>query len=109
MSGSLWKKELSLRRKATEAAKPAPPVETAAVEVEQDGAPPLPATSGDYGWLTESFDPTDVPDGMPAVVAPTVGSVPSREQRGQGGAAPAVVPAAAAVAPARSLWKRSCR
>jgi len=104
MSGSLWKREISLRRKATEAAYPDPPVETAAAEVEADGAPPLPVASGDYGWLTESFDPNDVPDDMPAVVAPDV-VVPARSVPID--AKVELAPVAVAAAPAKTpLWKK---
>jgi len=104
MSGSVWKREISLRRKATEAAYPDPPVETAAAEVEADGAPPLPVASGDYGWLTESFDPNDVPDDMPAVVAPDV-VVPARPVPID--AKVELAPVAVAAAPAKTpLWKK---
>jgi len=75
MSGSIWKKEISLRRTPKDDVSPDAPIETAAAATEVDGAPSLPAASGDYGWLTASFDPNDVPDGMPAVLAPEV-SVP---------------------------------
>jgi type IV pilus assembly protein PilM len=37
----------------------------------------LPAVTGDYGWLTSSFDPNDVPDEMPAIVPPLV-SLPAQ-------------------------------
>ena len=52
----------------------APPVapavaEPAAAPVVEDSAE-LPSPKGDYGWLTTSFDPNDVPDDMPTVVAP---------------------------------------
>ncbi len=92
MSESIWKKEFSLRRKAKDevpaavpelepaAAAEAPP-EPAKVP-EQESAvdtPPsaeLPAPKGDYGWLTTSFDPNDLPDEMPAIVAPPVSGPP---------------------------------
>jgi type IV pilus assembly protein PilM len=80
MSGSLWKKNLSLRRESEgEATYPeAPATPDAAVpEPEPTDIPPLPAASGDYGWLTASFDPNSVPDEMPVVTAPAV-SVPER-------------------------------
>jgi type IV pilus assembly protein PilM len=79
MSGSIWKKEISLRRTPKDDVSPEAPLETAAAESEPavDGAPSLPVASGEYGWLTASFDPNDVPDGMPAVLAPEV-SVPDR-------------------------------
>jgi type IV pilus assembly protein PilM len=104
MAGSLWKKEISLRRKATEAVYPEPPQETAAAEVEVAAASPLPVASGDYGWLTESFDPTDIPDEMPAVVAPEV-VVPVRPVPivAEVELAPVAVAAAAAKTP---LWKK---
>jgi type IV pilus assembly protein PilM len=76
MSGSLWKKDLSLRRKSQAEAPSEPPAAAedpvAAPEPAVADAPPLPAASGDYGWLTASFDPNDLPDEMPAVTAPTV-------------------------------------
>ena len=33
---------------------------------------PLPPTTGDYGWLTQNFDPNEIPDDMPAISAPKV-------------------------------------
>jgi type IV pilus assembly protein PilM len=112
MSSSLWKKDISLRRKATEASYPEPPVEINAAEVENDAPPPLPAPRGDYGWLTDSFDPNDVPDEMPAVVAPEV-VVPARPApvAAKPDLAPVAVPVAAAIAPAVApakvpLWKK---
>ena len=72
MSGSLWKKEISLRRKARDDdAQPLVPDDVPVTD-----APALPA--GDYGWLTTDFDPDDVPEAMPAIVAPAV-TVPVAE------------------------------
>ena len=117
MSDSIWKKELSFRRKPKEeveeraaipaswlAAEPvaspvepssavvepsAPVVEAAASAVPDsaasdpatpDSAAPaaaeLPAQQGDYGWLTSSFDPSDVPDEMPKIAPPPVSGPP---------------------------------
>jgi type IV pilus assembly protein PilM len=49
-------------------AAPAPAASAAPAEE----APPLPPTTGDYGWLTQNFDPNEVPDNMPAISAPKV-------------------------------------
>ena len=93
MSDSIWKKEFSLRRKAKDevpaavpelepvaaAAEPAPePAKVPEPEAAVDAAPSaeLPAPRGDYGWLTTSFDPNDLPDEMPAIVAPPVSGPP---------------------------------
>src|SRR6476620_9445756 len=48
---------------------PAPP---------DQSSPPteLPPSRGDYGWLTTSFDPNDLPDEMPTIVAPPVSGPP---------------------------------
>jgi type IV pilus assembly protein PilM len=96
VSESIWKKEFSLRRK------PKDEVPAVTPELEPDGAteppvvdaepvpaqpapPPaddsvvpaeLPVPKGDYGWLTTSFDPNDLPDEMPAIVAPPVSGPP---------------------------------
>jgi type IV pilus assembly protein PilM len=44
---------------------------------EQAAAPTeLPPSKGDYGWLTTSFDPNDLPDEMPAIAAPPVSGPP---------------------------------
>jgi type IV pilus assembly protein PilM len=63
-----------------------PPVEQPVADVEAAPAPPpapttaasteLPPSKGDYGWLTTSFDPNDLPDEMPAIVAPPVSGPP---------------------------------
>ncbi|MCW2965906.1 MAG: hypothetical protein JWO17_3158 [Actinomycetia bacterium] len=63
-----------------------PPVEQPVAGVEAAPAPPLtpttaaptelPPSKGDYGWLTTSFDPNDLPDEMPAIVAPPVSGPP---------------------------------
>lgn len=94
MSSSIWKKQISLRRQpkdetpAVEAEvvpelEPATAVEPAseaatAPERPVDAYPPadLPMPKGDYGWLTTSFDPNDLPDEMPAIVAPPVSGPP---------------------------------
>jgi type IV pilus assembly protein PilM len=102
VSESFWKKEISFGRKAKKPqdaeAEVAPAVKavlapelepTATVEpeqvaVEQAPAPVEPPAAddaaalpkGDYGWLTTSFDPNDVPDDMPTVVAPPLSPPP---------------------------------
>jgi type IV pilus assembly protein PilM len=94
VSDSIWKKELSLRRKPKEevpaavpALEPVPEADTAVAAEPQhipepepaaDAASPteLPMPKGDYGWLTTSFDPNDLPDEMPAIVAPPVSGPP---------------------------------
>jgi type IV pilus assembly protein PilM len=104
VSDSIWKKELSLRRKPKEdvpavvpepepvvAAEPAVAAEPVVAaepalapepprvpEPPVDLSPPaeLPIPKGDYGWLTTSFDPNDLPDEMPAIVAPPVSGPP---------------------------------
>jgi hypothetical protein len=53
------------------AADTAPPVSGAA-----ESPADLPARKGDYGWLTTSFDPNDLPDEMPAIAAPPVSGPP---------------------------------
>jgi len=77
VSDSLWKKEISFRRKPKEDALAAVPELEPVVAIEPEPAPvpepaedtavpaELPAPKGDYGWLTTSFDPTDLPDEMP--------------------------------------------
>ena len=98
MSDSIWKKELSLRRKSKSAEPELPPAPAGAVEQTSDTAdvPNLPA--GDYGWLTSGFDPDAVPDDMPVVAAPAV-SVPQPEaEPAEAAHAPTVqAPAVAAV------------
>jgi type IV pilus assembly protein PilM len=103
VSDSIWKKEISFGRKPKKAqptegevapavkailepeqAAEQPPEEAAAAA--EDAAPPvstptagpseLPTPKGDYGWLTTSFDPNDLPDEMPAIVAPPVSGPP---------------------------------
>jgi type IV pilus assembly protein PilM len=106
VSESIWKKEFSLRRKPKEevpavvpeveaepvaapepvaavvpvaAPEPAQALEPPRVpEPPVDAYPPaeLPVPKGDYGWLTTSFDPNDLPDEMPAIVAPPVSGPP---------------------------------
>jgi len=88
VSDSLWKKEISFRRKPKEDAPAAVPELEPVVAIEPQPAPvpepaedtavpaELPAPKGDYGWLTTSFDPTDLPDEMPAIVAPPVSGPP---------------------------------
>jgi len=103
VSGSMWKKEFSLRRKDEETpageAHVAEPVEPMAdePEAEQAAVAPLPEVTGDYGWLTANFDPNEVPENMPTVSAPHVPVAPAA-------AAPVEAPAApdlpAVVAPA---------
>jgi type IV pilus assembly protein PilM len=60
---------------AEEAPVEQPATETASSAVADDAAA-LPSPKGDYGWLTTSFDPNDVPDDMPAVVAPPLSLPP---------------------------------
>ena len=82
VSGSIWKKEFSLRKKdeetAAEEAHVAAPTEPVAAEpaaeqaVDQASVAPLPEVTGDYGWLTANFDPNEVPENMPTVSAPQV-------------------------------------
>jgi len=106
MSTSLWKKEISLRRKATEAAFTEPPLETnaaeAEVEVEVDVTPPLPVASGDHGLLTAPFDPNDAPAELPAIVVPgvAVSALPALVETGVD-LAPVAVQAVAAKTPLR--------
>jgi type IV pilus assembly protein PilM len=70
----------------------APPTSPAPAWTVTAEAPlPLPAVTGDYGWLTESFDPNDVPEAMPTVVAPLV-SLPSQPAPLVSQPAPAVAP-----------------
>ena len=104
MSDSFWKKEISFGRKPKQeqptelevapavrailepehAAVEQPavgataPAEDAAPAVSAPTAAPaeLPTPKGDYGWLTTSFDPNDLPDEMPAIVAPPVSGPP---------------------------------
>ena len=113
MSGSLWKKEISLRRAPKADVYPEPPLDAAEAEVAVGDAPPLPAASGDYGWLTASFDPNDLPDEMPAIVAPpvTVLAHPAPVESGVDLAPVAVAAPATSVAvtaaPAKTpLWKK---
>ena len=77
MADSIWKKDLSLRRKSKPAEPelpPAPVGEAEAPPAATADVPNLPA--GDYGWLTSSFDPAAVPDNMPVVSAPPVSLPP---------------------------------
>ena len=88
MSDSLWKKEISFRRKPKEDAPAAVPELEPVVAIEPEPAPvpepaedtavsaELPTPKGDYGWLTTSFDPNDLPDEMPAIAAPPVSGPP---------------------------------
>jgi type IV pilus assembly protein PilM len=121
VSSSFWKKEISLRKQkpanqaVPEAAAPeffptaqvpdaaAPAPQPPASPAEQ---PPVLPAGGDYGWLTANFDPNDVPDSMPTIVAPPV-SMPAPPVEAE--ALPAVppvrppeveVPAVAPLAPA---------
>jgi type IV pilus assembly protein PilM len=131
VSGSIWKKEIALRRKHGEPAAEAQPglapevehepaVEAVAMPElapERDPEPvpevgPLPAPSGDYGWLTTSFDPADVPEQMPVVAPPPVAPpvpepvpLPSLPAVEVAEVAAPVVAAAEAVA-AIPFWKR---
>ena len=97
MSDSIWKKEFSLRRKPKDevdavapepdpvaaeesvaAAEPAPVPDPPLAPAPVDAYPPpeVPMPKGDYGWLTTSFDPNDLPDEMPAIAAPPVSGPP---------------------------------
>src|ERR1019366_2884856 len=102
MSDSIWKKDLSLRRKPKTSEPELPPEPIAPVAavgppVDTTDIPNLPA--GDYGWLTSNFDPEAVPDDMPVVAAPEV-TLPARVPEPQAAvstptvAAPAVTPPA---------------
>ncbi|MFL5963817.1 MAG: type IV pilus assembly protein PilM [Gaiellaceae bacterium] len=118
MSDSIWKKELSLRRKPKGEAPAVPPEAEPGVAAEQEAAQQpapaeLPTPKGDYGWLTTSFDPNDLPDEMPAIVAPPVsGPPPVHVPLAESDAAPrepVVAPAAVAAPPeAKStpFWKK---
>jgi type IV pilus assembly protein PilM len=69
VSESVWKKEISFKRKPkAPAEEPEPQVVERTVEAVT--APPPPR--GDYGWLTSDFDPAAIPESMPAISAPTV-------------------------------------
>jgi type IV pilus assembly protein PilM len=79
MSGSIWKREISLRKARQAEPEPELVVEEAAPAaaadaVEAEAAPALPA--GDYGWLTEGFDPNVVPEEMPTIAPPPVTGPP---------------------------------
>jgi type IV pilus assembly protein PilM len=139
VSESFWKKEISFGRKPkkdkpveseaaaairavlepdrdlapqVEEAPPAP--EVAATPVAEDAAE-LPSPQGDYGWLTTSFDPNDVPDDMPTVVAPplslptpalsTLAPVQEHALADEGPDLEAVVPPPVATASA-PFWKK---
>ncbi len=95
MAGSIWKKEFALRKRDGESPSEAhadTPVEAASVPDVEAAAPvaPLPAATGDYGWLTADFDPSEVPEHMPTVTAPPVAAASPT---------PAVVQAAEPTAP----------
>ena len=78
MSGSIWKKEFSLRKKDEEPpprrrtsprrSSRSPPSRRLTQAVDQASVAPLPEVTGDYGWLTANFDPNELPDEMPTVV-----------------------------------------
>jgi type IV pilus assembly protein PilM len=107
-STPFWKREISLGRgrkdtdageQPTQAVQPhAEPVEAdrsaaeriAAYAPEPAEGAALPPVTGDYGWLTQNFDPTEIPTAMPAIAPPAV-SVPQR--------APVAAPAAEAAPP----------
>jgi type IV pilus assembly protein PilM len=84
VSDSIWKKELSFRRKPKASAEPEPvapepapvaeePIVEPAPIPEPALSPPPPAPpTGDYGWLTHDFDPNEVPENMPAIAPPPV-------------------------------------
>ena len=77
-SESIWKKEISFRRKPkTVPAREPEPDEPAEETVAEETPVPAPPR-GDYGWLTDEFDPDDVPREMPAIAPPPV-SVPMPE------------------------------
>jgi len=125
VSGSIWKRELSLGRKRQEEdAAPQPTPDGPAPESVTDridaylpdpaDAPALPPSTGDYGWLTENFDPNEIPAAMPAVSAPPV-SIPEPSPAAAVVPPPAPVPVAepvAAEAPAsdpaekKPFWKQ---
>src|SRR5436305_11692274 len=124
MSGSIWKRELSLGRRkqveaavepAHDAAEPVTSSEVARIDAylpDATEAAPLPPTTGDYGWLTENFDPNDIPAEMPAVSAPPV-SVPEPARPAAVTPAPAPVPELVAAEPVpaepaekKPFWKQ---
>jgi type IV pilus assembly protein PilM len=72
MSTSLWKKEISLRRKVTEAAFPEPLLETTVAAIEVAGPRPVPSTNGDQALPAPLLDRNDAPDKIPDVVVPAV-------------------------------------
>jgi len=137
MATSIWKRELSLGRKPKRDEPAAEPVaeSVAAVPAVPEGTPasaadrieaylpgstdvpPLPPTTGDYGWLTENFDPNDIPAEMPAIAAPPV-SIPEPPRNVPPVAAPATIPvpeaapaevSAAAPAAAPTVKKPFCK
>src|ERR1041385_5313713 len=73
MGESIWKKEISFRRKpkeipAAEEGAGQTVVEPNTVEAPAEEDASLPP--GDYGWLTTDFDPAAIPEDMPAIAAP---------------------------------------
>lgn len=136
-SESVWKKEISFGRKpknepeapvAAEHA-PEPPVSSvteriaAYVPEPQPAVPaeePLPPITGDYGWLTQDFDPNEIPDNMPAIPAPKVdlprvapplplpdlASVVAPDPMPLAEPTPAPAPAPASAAKAQPFWKK---
>jgi type IV pilus assembly protein PilM len=44
-----------------------------------DDAPLPPVSGGDYGWLTQSFDPNEIPEDIPAVAPPPLSATPPAE------------------------------
>ena len=120
MSDSIWKKEFSVRRKPKEEAPEAVPTlepdaatepaaepeqmpEPAPVAADTSLTSELPAPKGDYGWLTTSFDPNDVPDEMPSIAAPPVsGPPPLRVPLAESASAPTGTDQEAVAAPSVS-------
>jgi type IV pilus assembly protein PilM len=143
VSDSFWKKEISFGRKPKREPDVEPEIASAIKAIlepetaeapETSAAPPvsapptpppvsgeaplpLPAVTGDYGWLTSSFDPNDVPEAMPAIVPPLV-SLPAQPAPLVSRPEPAVEPAAqpepeaehdlppAAPSPRAPFWKK---
>lgn len=115
MSDSIWKKDISLRRKSKPAGPELPPEPVGAAEtpVATTDVPNLPA--GDYGWLTSSFDPAAVPDNMPVVAAPAVSPPPATVPTSESAApvptvaAPEVVAVAAVAAVTEQKRRRELK
>jgi type IV pilus assembly protein PilM len=102
---SIWKKEISLRKKPA-ATEPAAPdaLDVAADAVAADDTAELPR--GDYGWLTANFDPDEVPENMPTVSAPPVAPVERVAEPAAPGPAQAPELPVAAAPKQQPFWKK---